>query len=252
MLSNKPMRGEGFDILPLSWYNGDIIKKAIMPTKRKTNVNNKIGIVYLIETDSQPEMFKIGSTSGDNPSEVDRRMKELYSTGVALPYTAFKASLIEGDYEAIERKIHIAADEWIVNPRREFFWDECRLLVELLLEGYETKDVTPFEDLEDQPEVASSTKARSRYQRAQNKLLTSVYDYGHIFTHAKHPSETAMFVESDNNNTFERNGIVKSYSGLALDILQEFGHLSDHTVSGSKNWVDEDGILIEKRFADLK
>ena len=205
------------------------------------------GIIYLAETDSQPEMFKMGITSGDNAKEVKARMKDLFTTGLALPLTAFKASVVH-DYDKLEKELHIAADNWRVHPRREWFWDDCREIVELFLEKYEIADVTPVEEYEDKAESIAIDLAEQRRERGATKNLLDVYDYGHIFTHAKHPQEQAVFVEAKFSNAFEWNGNVKSYSGVAFDILKKYGRVSDHTVAGSQYWKDEDGILIEKRF----
>ena len=208
------------------------------------------GIIYLAETDSQPEMFKIGKTSGDNQESVTSRMKDLFSTGLALPIYASKASIVP-DYEVIEKELHAAADEWRVHPRREWFWESAKPLVELFLERHQIADVTPQEEFEDAAESIAVTNAEHRRERGATKNLADVYDYGHTFTFAKYPQEQAIFIEADFINAFEWNGSVKSYSGIALDVLKKYGRSSDHGVAGSRHWLDEDGILIEKRFTSL-
>ena len=206
------------------------------------------GIIYLAETDSQPEMFKIGITSGDNAEAVASRMKDLFSTGLALPLSAFKASIVH-DYDKLEKELHNAADNWRVHPRREYFWDECRSMIELFLEKYEISDVTPIEEFEDDAESFAVTNAENRRARGETKNLADVYDYGHTFSFVKYPQEQAVFVEADFANAFKWNGVVKSYSGVAFDILKKYGRVSDHGVAGARYWKDESEILIEKRFA---
>lgn len=74
------------------------------------------GIIYVLSNPSFKENYlKIGITT-----EIERRVKELYSSGVPTPFECEFAYEID-DYEAVERAMHKLLDDHRVNPTREFF-----------------------------------------------------------------------------------------------------------------------------------
>ena len=97
-------------------------------------------IVYVLTNPAMPGMVKIGMT--DRP-DLQRRMSELYSTGVPLPFECVIARQIN-DIEAaeIENALHVAFGPYRINPSREFFEVESEQ-VEALLRVMPGKDVTP-------------------------------------------------------------------------------------------------------------
>ena len=97
-------------------------------------------IVYVLTNAAMPGMVKIGMT--DRP-DVQRRMGELYSTGVPLPFECVIARQIE-DREAgdIENALHIAFGPHRVSDSREFFGTEPEQ-AEALLRVMPGQDVTP-------------------------------------------------------------------------------------------------------------
>ena len=76
-------------------------------------------IVYVLTNPAMPGIVKIGMTDRD---DVQRRMNELYSTGVPLPFECVIARQIE-DREAtrIEAALQTAFAPNRINPSREFF-----------------------------------------------------------------------------------------------------------------------------------
>ena len=95
-------------------------------------------IVYVLTNPAMPGIVKIGMT--DRP-DVQRRMGDLYTTGVPLPFDCVVARQIE-DREAaeIERALHTAFEPNRVNPSREFFQLEPEQ-VEVLLRVMPGRDV---------------------------------------------------------------------------------------------------------------
>ena len=89
-------------------------------------------IVYVLTNPAMPGLVKIGMT--DN-YDVQRRMRDLYSTGVPLPFECVIAREIE-DREAveIEKALHTAFGPNRINGSREFFQIEPEQ-VQVLLRG---------------------------------------------------------------------------------------------------------------------
>ena len=72
--------------------------------------------VYVLTNDSMPGLVKLGRTSGS----IEKRMRDLYKTGVPIPFNCFYAVNVK-DSDFVERKIHEAFDDVRLNESREFF-----------------------------------------------------------------------------------------------------------------------------------
>ena len=97
------------------------------------------GIVYLLTNPVMPGLVKIGMTTQE---DIDKRMKELYTTGVPVPYECqFACKVKKGDCAKIEKALHTAFAPQRINQNREFF----RIQVEqakAILELFHHTDVT--------------------------------------------------------------------------------------------------------------
>ena len=109
-----------------------------MATRDARETGTSVGIVYVLRNPAFPTYIKIGKTKAD----VDRRLSELYSTGVPLPFECVyagrvRSGLSEGD---VETRLHRAFAPHRVNPRREIFEMEpdCAMAILELL----TDDIT--------------------------------------------------------------------------------------------------------------
>ena len=64
------------------------------------------GIVYLLTNPVMPGLVKIGMTTQE---DIDKRMKELYTTGVPVPFECqFACKVKKGDCAKIEKALHTA------------------------------------------------------------------------------------------------------------------------------------------------
>ena len=97
------------------------------------------GIVYLLTNPVMPGLVKIGMTTRE---DMDSRMKELYSTGVPVPFECqFACKVKKSDCAKIEKALHTAFAPQRINANREFF----RIQVEqakAILELFHHEDVT--------------------------------------------------------------------------------------------------------------
>lgn len=83
--------------------------------------SNNFGIVYVLTNPAMPGLVKIGMTTRDN---LDTRMRELYGTGVPVPFEcAYACKVKTSDCSKIEKALHIAFAPNRINANREFFPD---------------------------------------------------------------------------------------------------------------------------------
>lgn len=79
--------------------------------------NNNKGIVYLLTNEYMPGLVKIGMTSRE---DMDERLKELYTTGVPVPFECVYACRVHR-FKELEQALHEAFEPQRVNANREFF-----------------------------------------------------------------------------------------------------------------------------------
>ncbi|MDR2357922.1 MAG: GIY-YIG nuclease family protein, partial [Oscillospiraceae bacterium] len=75
-------------------------------------------IVYILTNPVMPGVVKIGKTDKE---EVRSRVKELFTTGVPVPFDCVYACVVENN-ETVEKALHRQFTAERINPRREFFW----------------------------------------------------------------------------------------------------------------------------------
>ena len=125
------------------------------------NTEKSYGVVYVLTNPAMPGIVKIGKTSRES---IDRRLNELYSTGVPVPFECAFAGRVE-DESRVEKAFHTAFGPYRINPRREFFQIEADQAI-AILEVMTVENVTP--DLQkkassvDKEAKAGSDKLRSR------------------------------------------------------------------------------------------
>lgn len=101
--------------------------------------DNHIGIVYVLSNRVMPGLVKIGMTTRP---ELDTRLKELYTTGVPVPFDVEYACEVKAsDCNKIEKALHTAFDPQRVNINREFFQIKKEQAI-AILELFNQKDVT--------------------------------------------------------------------------------------------------------------
>jgi len=90
--------------------------------------DNGSQIVYVLTNPAMPGLIKIGKTT---QLEVDDRMKQLYSTGVPVPFDCAFACQVK-DASEVEKSLHFAFGNHRVNPNREFFKIEPERVIAVL------------------------------------------------------------------------------------------------------------------------
>lgn len=117
------------------------------------------GIVYLLTNPVMPGLVKIGMTTRE---DMDARMRELYSTGVPVPFECqFACRVKKTDCVKIEKALHTAFSPQRVNANREFFRinvGQAKAILELFHHTDVTEEVTDEiqNDLTDDDKAASA------------------------------------------------------------------------------------------------
>ena len=122
------------------------------------------GIVYLLTNPYMPGLGKIGMTK---QTDLEKRMKELYTTGVPVAFECrFACKVNNKDCAKIEKALHTAFEPQRVNKNREFFKinvEQAKAILELFHHTDVTEDVT--EEIENdltQEDKEASDKAKTK------------------------------------------------------------------------------------------
>ena len=122
-------------------------------------------IVYVLTNPAMPGIVKIGMTDRE---DVQRRMTELYSTGVPFPFDCVIARQIEVTEAAkVESALHTAFGPHRINQSREFFKIDPEQ-VTVLLQVMPGQDVTPRISEEIAALQPEDSEAASAYKRRQD------------------------------------------------------------------------------------
>ena len=155
---------------------------------------NNIGIVYVLSNRVMPGLVKIGMTTR---CEIDSRLKELYTTGVPVPFDVEYACEVDAcDCAKIEKALHKAFEPQRINANREFFQinkDQAIAILEL----FNKKDVTSEVSDEmnndlDAGDKASLIKA-SKHRPPLNFSLMGI-PVGSILEYIANPSITVTVI----------------------------------------------------------
>ena len=136
-------------------------------------------IVYVLTNPAMPGMVKIGMTDRD----VQSRMKQLYDTGVPLPFECVIAWEIEDrDAGNIESALHRAFGPYRVNSSREFF-EIGPEQAEALLRVMPGRDLTPGAVTEAAEDREASSEFKQRQARiSEEDFFRSLDENGeHVF-----------------------------------------------------------------------
>jgi hypothetical protein len=196
-------------------------------------------VVYVLINESMPGLVKIGRTSSD----LEQRIKQLDTTGVALPFQCFYAAEVE-DSQFVEARLHAAFANVRVRNNREFFRitpHQVAAAVQLA----EIKEITPKKDVLSETSDATAIQSAIANQERRSKLKFSALGIppGSVLKLAKN-SQIACTVIGDGMVSFE--GEPLSPSAAALKALNKLGYMWT-AVSGSEHWTYEDEVLSERR-----
>lgn len=101
--------------------------------------DNHTGIVYVLSNRAMPGLVKIGMTTRP---ELDARLKELYTTGVPVPFDVEYACEVKAcNCAKLEKALHTAFEPNRINANREFFQIKKEQAI-AILEIFNEKEIT--------------------------------------------------------------------------------------------------------------
>jgi T5orf172 domain len=195
-----------------------------------------VDIVYILTNEAMPGLIKIGCTN----VELASRIKQLYTTGVPLPFELFYACEVKEGL-SVEGKLHDAFGDHRISKSREFF----RLAPErakAALSLAELREVKLGDEIFESNEVKAEVEAAKRRSRFRLSMLGIVP--GTELQLAKDPKIICTTV--DDGNKVDYLGNVTSLSDAAL---QAHNALGDDwpSVSGPWAWTYKGKRLDELR-----
>lgn len=158
------------------------------------NKTNEYGIVYLLTNPVMPGLVKIGMTT---QKEIDSRMKELYTTGVPVPFECqFACRVKKTDCAKIEKALHTAFAPERVNANREFFKikvEQAKAILELFHhEDFTEEFIDEIQDDLTQDDKDAVKKAKPR--RPPLNFHEMGLSDGDTLVYTEDPSITAEIV----------------------------------------------------------
>ena len=188
------------------------------------------GIVYLLTNPCMPGLVKIGMTKQE---DLEKRMKELYTTGVPVPFECQFAC-------KIEKALHTAFDPQRVNKNREFFKinvEQAKAILELFHHTDVTEDVSEEiqNDLTDDDKAASS---KAQAKRPPLNFYEMGLQKGDILKWKDDPSITVTVI-SDRKVSY--NGEEVSISALSAQLK---GYKVKH-IQPTPHWIFNERLLSE-------
>jgi hypothetical protein len=134
------------------------------------NVMEEPQIVYILRNEAMPGLIKIGRTSGD----LAARMKQLYTTGVPVPFQCIYAVMLP-DVAEVEKALHFAFGGQRLNENREFFTVEPERVI-AILKLLNAQEVTGLVESTIQAGLTAPDKAAE----AELKKKRPVLDFGKL------------------------------------------------------------------------
>ena len=196
------------------------------------------GIVYLLTNPCMPGLVKIGMTKQE---DLEKRMKELYTTGVPVPFECqFACKVNNKDCAKIEKALHTAFDPQRVNKNREFF----KINVEqakAILELFHHTDVTEDVSEEIQNDLTVDDKEASEKTKSKRPPL-NYYEMGiHKGDILKWKDDPSITVTVISDRKVSYNGEEVSISALSAQLK---GYKVKH-IQPTPHWVYNERLLSE-------
>ena len=197
-------------------------------------------IVYVLSNEAMPNLVKIGIAT-----DINERMRQLYSTGVPLPFNCEYAGIVENASE-VEKALHFAFGHNRLHDRREFFEIEPSQAI-VLLKLLCKDEVTP--NTINQDVSAEETKAVEARQKIRSAFNFSMVDIP-LGSELHFIDEPEIIAKVVSNTKIEFNGETTSLSASAGKLLQSLkGWWADQEPKAQcpKYWVYMGETLSERR-----
>jgi hypothetical protein len=132
-----------------------------------------VQIVYVLTNPVMPGLVKIGKTT---QLEVEERMRQLYSTGVPVPFDCAFACRVK-DAHTVEKALHLAFGMTRINPNREFFKLEPERVI-AVLKLLQVDDITQQFEQTIESDIPSADKQSSEALKRVMRPAMNFHELG--------------------------------------------------------------------------
>lgn len=192
-------------------------------------------IVYILTNPAMPGLVKIGKTT---QKEIGDRMRQLYTTGVPLPFECEFACRVD-DCSKVESAFHIAFGNTRINSNREFFEIEPERVIailKLLAVGDVTSKVDAYLAENVSPEEKASSKKLKSNRRPPMNFVEMGIPIGSVISYRDGNTEVIVAEEKK----VEFNGNICSLTAATQEIMG-----LDYSVQPSPHWSFQGRVLTE-------
>lgn len=187
------------------------------------------GIVYILINPAMPGLVKIGQTT----KKIDTRLKELYKTGIPLPFECLYACEVD-DCELVETSLHNAFYPNRINPKREFFEINPEQAISIL-RLFQKRNVTPQINKEINSDVSDAEKeASEKYKKRRRPPINFTemgIPIGSRITFIYRNITDEAIVSSDKKVKYKDENEEKSLTQLTREIMD-----LDYNIQPTKYW----------------
>ena len=180
------------------------------------------GIVYVLTNPCMPGIVKIGMTEKQS---IEKRMKDLYGTGVPLPFVCKYACYVKAsDCKRIEQALHTAFAPQRVNANREFFKIDPEQAI-AILDIFQQRNATEEVSREIENDLTPDDKAaqeKARTKRPPLHFLDMGLHVGDVLVYK--PDENITCSVVDQKHVLYK-GEVTSLSAITKVLLDKAYHV---------------------------
>lgn len=193
-------------------------------------------IVYVLTNEAMPGFIKIGTTS----TNILDRMKQLYTSGVPVPFECYYAGVVARSSN-VEKRIHAAFDKFRLNKNREFFELDPEAAADIIRLAA-VEDVTPQADYVETPDDTEAIEKLEKRAARFNFKMVGIPKGTEL--HFKFDGEITCTVVDNNRVNFM--GEEMSLSAAALAALKQRG-FHWKAAQGALHWCHNGQTLVELR-----
>ncbi len=199
-------------------------------------------IVYVLTNAAMPGLVKIGKTT---QLEVEERMKQLYGTGVPVPFDCAFACKVK-DASEVEKALHFAFGNGRINPNREFFKIEAERVI-AVLKLLKVDDITVQFEQQLEADVEAVDKQSAENLKNSKRPRMNFYEIGipNGSILISKDGQTQVTVVEEKKVNF--NGTVCSLTAATRKVL---GLPDDYPLQPSPHWTFN-GKTVKEIYEDF-
>ncbi len=194
-------------------------------------------IIYVLTNAAMPGLIKVGKTT---QLEVKDRMKQLYSTGVPVPFECAFACQVK-DATEVEKALHDAFSPHRINPNREFFELEADRVI-AILKLLKVQDITAQLEQSMEQDTSASDKQSAQALKDARRPRMDFHALGipdGAVLEFKDGSAQATVL---NNRQVSFNGVPCSLTAATRSVL---GLPANYPLQPSPHWSYQGQLLID-------